>query len=467
MASIARGAPRSSSIAWIVWATCLVLAVAYVAAFRANVPMRHDFDVVPYLVGHWPADLEWYWRFENEHRVPLQKLTIMMLSRSSDLDFRSDKLFQIASLGAASAAILLAARRLRGRSAPVDAIVPLALLSATTSAASLDAFAHVVPVALVCVSFALSIRLAKEASWVASIAFAACVLLLPLSGSSGVLFVPGLVAPSLHVAWARMRRGGSRARGELGFLLALGVASAVLVASYFRSFPTRDLPRTALDVASNVVAFSSLSVGRAEAIWTILGALVALASIVTASVLVRAAMRRDEDGPLAVLLLAQLLSCFVLASVIAWGRAAFGPTAALAHRFAPLAALLLCSLHLGAIAVRPRRLSSALQLALALLVAAAFVPDLRYGLSTGAQFREWAASVERDLRAGLPPGDVVRNNRGFRHEWNVGGTINRMYILLNSGVGGFSRDYGPSRGLAPASSAASEDVTLHDEEQTG
>src|SRR5690606_11938729 len=156
------------------------------------------------------------------------------------------------------------------------------------------------------------------------------------------------------------------------------------------------------------------SVGRAEAVWTILGGLVALTSLVTASGLVRAAIGGDRDGPLAALLLAQLLSCFVLAVGVAWSRATFGPTEALAHRFVPLAALLLCGLHLGAIVVRPRRLSWALQLALALLVAAAFVPDLRYGLSTNQQSREWAASVERDLRAGLPPGEVVRNNRGFR-----------------------------------------------------
>lgn len=466
MASITRRAPRPpavrsaapSAVVWGVWATCLALAVLYVAAFRANVPMRHDFDLVPYLVGHWPADLAWYWRVENDHRMTLPKLAAALLARWIELDFRSDKFLQVASLGAASAALLLAARRLRGRTAVADAIVPLVLLSATTSAASLDAFAHVLAASLVCVSFALSLRLAEGGSAATSLAFAGCVLLLPLAGSSSLVFVPGLVAASLYVAWRRLRRGASEGRRELVWLLVLAAASAALLAAYFHDFPVRDLPRTAGNVASNFFAFVSLAPGRAEGIWIVLSGLVALTSLLVAALLARAAIRGEEDAPLAATLLAQLLSCFVLALAVAWGRAAFGPTAALAHRFVPLAALLLCSAYLGAVAVRPRRLSGALQLALALLVAAAFVPNLRYGLAFGAQFREWAASVERDLRAGLPPAEVVRKNRGFRHHWNVEGTTKRMYIVLNSGVGAFSREYGPSRQREPASSVASEDV---------
>src|SRR5262245_51085069 len=120
---------RASRIAvWAIWAAMLAAGLALVARYGSNVPSWDEWDMVPTLTGTQPVSAEWLWSQHNEHRVPLPRLVLLAVNLFGGPDFRIAQVLNVLVLGAASAGLILAVRRARGRTLLGDAIFPLLLL---------------------------------------------------------------------------------------------------------------------------------------------------------------------------------------------------------------------------------------------------------------------------------------------------------------------------------------------------
>jgi hypothetical protein len=109
-----------------------LVALVFVATYGANVPYGDDWwGWLPPIHKGQPITLSWLWSRHGdttEHRYPMQKLLLVGLYRITG-DVRGGMVFDVLILGALAFALILAARRVRGRSSYADAFFPLVLLN--------------------------------------------------------------------------------------------------------------------------------------------------------------------------------------------------------------------------------------------------------------------------------------------------------------------------------------------------
>ena len=115
-------------IVWSVWVAATCSALWYVRQYGRNVPSWEDFFVVPIMTGHEPMSFQWATAQYNEHRVVIPKLILAGLLRAIP-DFRGGFYLNVAMMSAAAAWMLIVARRLRGSTRLVDAVLPLLVLN--------------------------------------------------------------------------------------------------------------------------------------------------------------------------------------------------------------------------------------------------------------------------------------------------------------------------------------------------
>jgi hypothetical protein len=97
--------------------------------FGRNLLLVDEWEmVVPFLTGIRPLTFENLWAVHNDHRIVLTRLIELSLVRLSGGDFRVGMYVNVAVCAAIAAALIRAARRLRGRPAYQDALFPLLLL---------------------------------------------------------------------------------------------------------------------------------------------------------------------------------------------------------------------------------------------------------------------------------------------------------------------------------------------------
>ncbi|MBK5186778.1 MAG: sugar transferase [Gemmatimonadaceae bacterium] len=105
-----------------------LIALACIARYGRNIPLAEDWLMVPPMTGHEPRLASWLWAQNNEHRLPLPRLILLGVLMATH-DFRAGMVLNVLSLAALAAAMMLAARHLRGGvTRASDAFFPLALL---------------------------------------------------------------------------------------------------------------------------------------------------------------------------------------------------------------------------------------------------------------------------------------------------------------------------------------------------
>src|SRR5262245_29231861 len=108
------GGRISTRLVWIVWASLLVIAMATILRYARNIPIAEDWFMVPALTGHEPDLWRWLWEQNNEHRLPFPKGVLLLLLKMTGGDFRSGMVTATLMMGATAAAMIWAARRVRG-----------------------------------------------------------------------------------------------------------------------------------------------------------------------------------------------------------------------------------------------------------------------------------------------------------------------------------------------------------------
>jgi hypothetical protein len=388
-----------------IWLLLLVGALTFVGRYGSWTPYMDQWgEIVPLFTGERTVTLAWLWAQHNEHRLPLAKLVEATLVRAAGGDFRAGMLFNVALLGTLGLALPLALGRLRGRVVVGDAFFPLLFLGWGQCETLLrgDVAGNVLTTVLACLLLVVIAFTREAPPPSAALVAGVALILLPLSGGTGLSFVPPL-ALWLTVA----TRGGRAFRWVLGLaVVALALTGAYVVGLECPSYHPRPAgPPAALQTTAEFLAMAFGTAAHedwARAAWG------AGAVLVVDAALLLFAIRVPAERTRALGLAALLAALLLLALEVGISRSGFGPRAGLAARYAVLAAPLLAHAYVVWELYAPRVMLSPgrvlLLAALVLLVPA----GVRTGWLYGNDRRARSDAFERDLRAGLPAPAVAR-----------------------------------------------------------
>src|SRR5262249_43867337 len=113
---------------WTVWILTSGGVLICIGRYTVNVPLLDEWETISTLTGTYNT-VTYLMDLHNEHFIPLPKLIILGQLQLTGWDFRAGTVFNAALLGVLAAAMIEAARRLRGRMNYTDAFFPLALLN--------------------------------------------------------------------------------------------------------------------------------------------------------------------------------------------------------------------------------------------------------------------------------------------------------------------------------------------------
>jgi hypothetical protein len=425
-----------------------LLLYSYIPA-SSRIPLAEDWYTVPLLTGQ-PVNLAaWLWEQNNEHRMPVARLLLLGVLKIADADFRAGGLLNMALLAGGAAGLILFARRLRGGVTDVaDAFFPLTLLHFGHSVDVLFPFqiTFVLSLALILVvGCALFLPGSLTSPTVAAVGGAA-LLLLPLSGFIGLLFVPALASYVFYAGWCCWRgvRGWPRARGVGAWLMTAGAGAVALGALYFVGYqhPWWNPPNPGVVPSVKVILkVFSLGFGPASYSWWMPGAVAATLFLAASA---WQALRRVEWGEpgrdRALGSAVFLVTAIAFAAAAGWGRAGSVPEVGIPLRYVSLVVPAFIASYLTWV-VSPSRLSTAMQRGLALTLLILLPVNTVAGHRLFADwYHEGMTSFEADLRSGMPIDELaVRYNKFLVHWWTPAELARHMRMLEDARVPPFDR----------------------------
>jgi hypothetical protein len=405
--------PGAVPFVWGAWAALLLLALFYVGKFGSRLPFYDDWTLVPLLTGAEPLTPAALWAQYNEHRVPLPRLALYALGKVSGFDFRAGMFLNVALLGGLSFALLRTSRQVRGYLHFADAFLPLLVLSLAQWESFLIEYAlNLVGSTVVAGTFLLLLAGAgPQVSPRRAVLMAACVVLLPLFGASGLVLVPALALWLAFVGVVFCRAADVPAR-RWGLLVVGLVAAALLLGgAYFVGYqhpgssplavkPAHVFPR-GLQVLGMLFGASGLPFALLKA-----GVVPALL-LAGGGVWLAAWCRKPQERVILLGFLAFLLAMGCLAGAVAGGRADYLGGSGLVPRYTTLMVPLGCCLYFLGGRYGGASGAPATQMILFLLAAVVFVPNLRAAFDAGRCRRLALTTFENNLAARVPPGLVA------------------------------------------------------------
>jgi hypothetical protein len=406
--------PRlAAAFSWSIWAAMLLGALWFVARYSSNVPSWDDWDMVPTLTRNQPITLDWLWSEHNEHRVPVPRLLYLALNWLTVVDFRTTMYFDVIAMAAVAMAMMLVARRLRGRISLSDAFFPIIALQLGQAANllwgwQLQFFLSVILAGVALLAIVQSgVTFTPRAS---GIVVGCCACLLPLCGANGLGMAPALALWPLAIAWTPPAQGGERGRG--GLLVALSVAALALTALYFVGWePVPYHPKSYSVYQSLKTSLQFLTIGIGPAIrgwWPAIG--IATLLVFGATVIRLALVWRDapEQRGRTLGLLLFLGALASLALGLGLGRNGFET------RYVTLAVPAWCCVYFTW-TLYPARNLRWLPATLTCAAVLALWPNTRFGLAYAEELRGWLGGFEKDLAAGVPAHQLIHRYGPWLH----------------------------------------------------
>jgi hypothetical protein len=441
---------------WGIWAIMGLSVLAFIRTNGSNVPFDDEWWMVPVLTHHRPVTLKYLWSLHNEHRILLPRLLYLGLAKLTGTDFRAGMYFIAAALAGIAAAMIWAARRLRGWTSYADAFFPLALLHVGHCENLLWSFqvTFMSSTLLVCGLLFLILHSRRRLTRGTALAGGLCLIGLPLCGANGLPLVPLLAVWLTYWALRDRRTSGLAGIGNLALVLTLAGAALILVTLYFTDFGRRAPPSPSwlatTEVAGEFLA-SSLGFG-ALPWWPYIGYALGGVLVFCAAGLLICWWRQPPERVRCAGLLLFFVGLVGLALAIGWGRAGFGaPEAHLgfAFRYSMVAVPVLCGVFfLGEITGRAA-LARFLQMALFTCLGVLLVPNTQAGLWL-AQFKiHNVKAVERDLRSAYTSKQLAQKHLLACRDHDFMEAC--LEMLRKAGVGKYKRlrPPPPSEGLGP------------------
>ncbi len=438
----------------IVWILMTASAAAFIWQYSSSIPFWDDLEMARWAVPGERLSLAWLWAPHNEHRIPLAKLIYVALLRATG-DLRSVSYFDVAVLSAVSLALILVARRVRGRTSTTDAFFPLLLLHSGNATNLLMGFqiTFVLPIAIACVVLVLVATGPPIPTLLRFAAITACLVGLTFNGGAGVTQVPPLAAwlavAGVVAARSTNRRTRSAGRAALG----LAAGALILAAVYFAGLPMRQGMHPTADAGSFLLTTSQvlvLSIGpAANTYWPFSAIVVALLVASTLALLARTFRRVAAERVRALGLLACVAASVFLACGIAWARTnGINETIGFTNRYVMLTAPLLCAVYLAWTRYGAPLPERAVRFVLYSIVLVLVFFNASAGEVIGRRRQFDAASIARDVRRGLTNEQIVARHGGTLYPNQQGG-LERLDVLRAAGLPPFAARSARSE-LAPA-----------------
>ncbi|AMV29106.1 hypothetical protein VT84_32225 [Gemmata sp. SH-PL17] len=389
-----------------VWAVMTLGAFAFVAFIGTNAPYADEWEFVPALLGDEPAG-PWLWQQHNEHRMLLPRVVVLTYFRLTH-DFRTGMVLQVAMLSALALVLMRLADKLRGKPHWADVFFPISLLhighweNFVMGYQVCFAMFAVFATALVVVA----LRITRENAFRSGAIAGACLLLLALTGGSGLVVVPPVSAWIAFVA-VSVWRGGSKGRAVL--LLVLAVLPLAYLGVYFQDYhkpplhpPLSTDPIAVGSVTGEVLAMS-FGVGLSGVWWAGAG------GVLVVGVLTLAVLVPQWKEPRARLSIAGLIAVAAgvtgVALAIGLGRAGFpgGDEMGLWSRYSLLSWPLLAATYLVWVKLGRKWVPVALCVASAL----AFPGNTGIGMKNGSVIAEHYGGIAAQAQSGLTAEQIV------------------------------------------------------------
>jgi hypothetical protein len=361
------------------------------------------------MTGHKPLSLRWAAEQANEHRPIISKAVLATLWHAIP-DFRSGLYLNAGLLSTASASLILLARRLRGWTSITDAVLPLSILNIGQSECLLIGFALNMMLTA-WISYELIVALcgtSQSPGWWPSLLVGGLLVLLSLSGGSGMAMLPPLslwLAGYVACGWWSGRNPGAWGRAVgLGLLLTTLVAVAFYLKGYERPthIPATPSVKAACSTTLEYLSLVIRPVGREWGYPRRFGMVVALLVAITLIHLAVVARRSPAERPRAFGLIAILLSQLGVAAAVGVSRAGLGPGSGMISRYISISAPLLSCIYITWLLYGPKPARRAIHVGLLALICAGIPANARSALGMGEGRRYGYIEVERSLRAGLP-----------------------------------------------------------------
>ncbi len=413
-------------LVWAFWGLMVLAGLGFVAVYGFTMPYGDEWAWLPVVAGQQPASLSWFWSLHNEHRVPLPRLIYLGLGKLSSFDFRAAPFYNILVLSGLSLAMMLAARRIRGRTSIYDVFFPLLLLHWAQCEDIAWGFQlqFITSVALAGAVLLIIVRCGPRLGLGAALATTVLLALLALCGLNGLAYLPALMCWLVFAGICRWRDAGPHARRDGLLLVASAAALLALLVGYFIGFHHQAFKSPGI-LASLSTALQFLSGGigpAAREIWPVSGVLTAVACGYALWQLYDVLRRRPQQRVRAAGLLCFLGGMCSLALAIGAGRAYAGPKAGFMERYMTIAAPLLCLFYLQFTLYCPPRVKIHWQRTLALLMLGLLAVNIPKGLRYGNDYRVLITQLEADMRAGLSP-----TNLATRHGEDLGFGPNELF----------------------------------------
>jgi hypothetical protein len=405
-----------------IWALLLLAALAFGWKYGSPLPWWEEwYLIVPVMTGEQPVTASWLWLGEGEHRIPLPKLVWLALLRLGGYDFRAGLYFNVFALGLLALSMILAARALRGWTSYADSFFPIALLhwGQWPNLLLLMQVHQVLPIFLAGTLLVLIARSRTPLPGGTAVLAGTCLILLPLCGSVGLVYVPLLslwLGYSGVLAWRSSQPHGRR-NGLL--MLAFALAGLTLLRLYFVGWKPNDpiRERTLWATLTTATQFLSLSFGPASrALWPYSGLAVLGLALFSVAALVLVWRRRPQERFRTVGLLLFMGASACLALAVGWGRNEGVADA----RYVTFGVPMLCGVYFIWM-VHGGPSGRLAQTCLFTLMCAVFSLNTLDGVENGRRLHEANAALERDLLAGTPASVLAQ--RHYKEEgpiWCVG-----------------------------------------------
>ncbi|MDO1446681.1 hypothetical protein Q0590_10490 [Rhodocytophaga aerolata] len=358
----------------------------------------------------------------------MPKLVMLGLLKLTNGNFKAGMYVNVLLLSSLSLGVLLFLRNLRGgHTKYVDAFFPILLLHIGNWENMVWSFqlALLLPTLLEFVFFLVLIKNPLLNRQGAASAAGLILIVLPLSGGNGLLFVPPLALWLLYcglVNWRNLSISQSRNRVS-GILLTCSLVSVLLCGVYFIGYiPTTWNPPSPGMVESIMTTgkFVLLSVGPAvKYSWKIAGlAIIGICSLVgwCLYLVIKASWQRKqtEEQHRAWILLFLFLIMVAFSIAIGWGRAGLVPQFGMPDRYVILASPLLFICFFASEFFEKRGFIQVLLFLMMFLL-------IPYNTRAGFKWHEWykkgIVGLESDMAKNMTNLELAKENKAFLIHW--------------------------------------------------
>lgn len=429
---------RARILLLVFWAVLTAFNVVFVFACAPNAPAVDEWEFVAVLVGKEPP-APWLWAQHNEHRLPLSRLFYLTEFRLTR-DFRAAMLLQVALVSGLCLGLMRLAATLRGRPDWVDLFFPISLLHLGHWENFLLGYQLCFALHLLFTTglVVVALRARRETAFRSGVLGGVLLLLVALTGGSGLVLVPPVAAWLLYLAAITARTDGKR---RALVVASLALASVVYLAVYFVGYerpanhpPLSTDPARIADVAGKALAMA-FGVGVSGAWWAAAAAELLLGAATIALLIGRAV--DPAERPASVGLIAVSAGVAGVAVAIGVGRAGFGNEMGLWSRYS----FLMWPLLGAAFLVWVKSGRRVVPICLCAAAALAFPTNTGSGIVRAFGIVAVDSALEADVRAGKPDDEIIaRHFPGTRNDGQQARAAWAIPMLRAADIGLFAPD---------------------------